>query len=134
MTLTGRTRQRLLVDRDTFLARLSEEIERAERYDHSFTMLLLQAPEEAVGRNRVGTLFRVAMAARSLVRGCDLVTVFESPGLFAVLLPETGPSGAARVLERFQANIVDESGAWDVRLAVYPHDRENIEAFLQKAA
>jgi hypothetical protein len=133
MTLRPGKRQRLLVDGATFVERVADEIERSERYGHPFTMLLLEAPA-GLGMSRIETLRRVAAAARSLVRGCDLVAVFEKPGVFAVLLPETTVSGAARVLERFQAQIADASGAWNVRLAVYPYDRGTIETFLRKAA
>ncbi|HXF52287.1 MAG TPA: hypothetical protein VNM43_11470 [Dehalococcoidia bacterium] len=133
MNVRPRKRQRLLVDAATFVQRVEEEIERSDRYGHPFTMLLLEAPAGlAVGR--LETLRRVAAAARSLVRGCDLVAVFERPGMFAVLLPETTVSGAARVLERFQTQIDDASGTWNVRLAMYPYDRAAIEAFLRKAA
>lgn len=132
-TLRPRKRQRLLVDGATFVQRVAEEIERSDRYGHPFTMLLIEAPA-GLGASRLETLRRVATAARALVRGCDLVAVFEKPSLFAVLLPETTVSGAARVLERFQTQITDASGAWNVRLAVYPYDRSAIETFLRKAA
>lgn len=128
-----RKRQRLLVDGATFVQRVQEEIERSDRYGHPFTMLLLEAPA-GLGVGRLETLRRVAAAARSLVRGCDLVAVFERPGLFAVLLPETTVHGAARVLERFQTQMDDASGTWNVRLTIYPYDRGAIEAFLRKAA
>lgn len=133
MNLRSRKRQRLLVDGATFVQRVQEEIERSDRYGHPFTMLLLEAPA-GLGVGRLETLRRVAAAARSLVRGCDLVAVFERPGLFAVLLPETTVHGAARALERFQTQIDDASGAWNVRLTIYPYDRGAIEAFLRKAA
>lgn len=134
MPLRAPRRQRLLVDATTFLERVADEMERSERYGHPFTMLLIEVPSALEKKSRLRTLRAVAVAARSLVRGCDLVAVFERPEMFAVLLPETTVAGAARVLERFQTQIADGSGTWNVRLAIYPYDRGAIEMFLRKAA
>lgn len=123
----------LTVEGDEFRSRLAEEIKRSERYDHPFTVLILRPPNTLDKREMVGSPWFDSLV-RSLVRGCDVVAVFEDEPAVAVLLPETAVSGAGALLERLKPAIADANHEWDYTLFQYPLNREKIENFMDRAA
>ena len=123
----------LTVEGDEFRSRLAEEMKRSERYDHPFTVLILRPPNTLGKREMVGSPWFDSLV-RSLVRGCDVVAVFEDEPAVAVLLPETTVSGAGALLERLMSAIPDANHEWEYTLLEYPLNREKIENFMDQAA
>lgn len=124
-------RQPVLVEAEAFLTRLSEEIARSDRYDHTFTLLVLLPP---TGDKEPPPASWLESLATGLIRGCDIVTVFEGQRAIAVLLPETGVAGGNVLLERFRAAIGDDEFTWQARLLEYPTNREAITELTEEAA
>ena len=102
----------LIVESDDFLARLAEEVKRSDRYEHPFTVLVLRHPVRS-GRWAANWFESVASG---LIRGCDIVSVFEAEHIVAVLLPETGISGGSALLERLRTANAEADREWDCRL------------------
>jgi PleD family two-component response regulator len=123
----------LTVEGDEFRSRLAEEIKRSERYEHPFTVLILRPPRTSGKREMAGSPWFDSLV-RSLVRGCDVVAVFEDEPAVAVLLPETAVSGASALLERLMSIIPDANHEWGYTLLEYPLNREKIENFMDQAA
>jgi hypothetical protein len=117
----------------TFVDFLNEEIERCERYERNFALLLVHVPTTGTDLERTDALHRASVLTRRLVRGCDLIASFEGSGLLSALLPETGPEGAAVVLDRFASQMGEPSAGWIVKLATYPEHTELIDYFLTRA-
>ncbi len=122
-----------IVEGDEFHSRLAEEIERSDRYDHPFTVLILRSPETSGKGEMVGLAWFDSLVG-SLVRGCDVVAVSKDEPVVAVLLPETTVSGAGALLERLISAIPDADHEWEYTLLEYPLNREKIENFMDKAA
>ena len=123
----------LIVKGDEFRARLAEEIERSQRYEHPFSILVMRPPKTAGKREMLASPWFDSLV-RSLVRGCDVVTVLELGHTIAILLPETDVSGAGSLLERLIAAIDDENQEWEYTLFEYPLNQATIEDFLEQAA
>jgi hypothetical protein len=123
----------LTVEGDEFRSRLAEEIKRSERYEHPFTVLVLRPPITSAKEEMVGSPWFDSLV-RTLVRGCDVVAVFEDEPAVAVLLPETAVSGAGALLERLTSAIGDANQEWECTVFEYPLNREKIEDFLGRAA
>jgi hypothetical protein len=124
-------RQAVLVEAEEFLVRLSEEIARSDRYEHAFTLLVLLPP---VVDGETPPAAWLESLATGLIRGCDIVTIFEGQRAIAALLPETGVSGGNALLERFRSAIGDTDCAWQARLLEYPANREAIIELTEEAA
>ena len=124
----------LIVKGDEFRSRLAEEIERSERYEHPFSILVMRPPETAGKRETIKASPWFQSLVRSLVRGCDVVAVLELGHTIAVLLPETDVSGAGSLLERLIATIDDSKQEWEYTLFEYPLNQATIEDFLEQAA
>jgi len=83
-----------LRNRRFFEERLEEEIEKARRYGHPLTCIVIDADNYDVIANKMGTmsahdvLAEVAMVIRSHTRSFDIVARYDRQ-LFAVLLPHT---------------------------------------------
>ena len=58
-----------IVEGDEFHSRLAAEIERSDRYDHPFTVLILRSPETSGEGEMVGSAWFDSLVS-SLVRGC----------------------------------------------------------------
>lgn len=128
---SGQT-QPILIEPEEFQARLAEEIARSDRYEHAFTILVLRPPK---GHDEPPPPASwLESLATSLVRGCDVVSIFDSEGVIAVLLPETGVAGGSAVLERFRVAIGDADRDWEARLLEYPANREAIVDLTEQAA
>lgn len=122
-----------IVERDEFHSRLAEEIEQSDRYDHPFTVLILRLPDTSAKGEMVGSPWFDSLVS-SLVRGCDVVAVFQDDPAVAVLLPETAVSGAVALLERLISAIPDANHEWEYALLEYPLNREKIERLMDRAA
>jgi len=123
--------QPVIVEADEFLARLSEEIKRSDRYNHPFTVLILRPP---AGQADAPTPSWLESLALGLVRGCDIISVFEAQGVVAVLLPETGVAGGSALLERFRTVIADSEEEWDFKLVEYPTNQDAFAELTGRAA
>jgi hypothetical protein len=121
------------IDGKEFRARLAEEIKRSQRYEHPFAVLLLRPPMASTGQNVLGSPWFDSLIC-ALREGCDVVAVFDDGPVVAVLLPETRISGAGALLERLSAAIGDSKSGWQCAVFEYPHNREKIEHFLDRAA
>jgi diguanylate cyclase (GGDEF)-like protein len=103
---------------EIFERRVREEFERARRYSLSFSLILLGVDELDRVRERQGSeaaerLKRdVAEALRRELRVPDFVADY-GPNEFAIVLPETGPTGARQSVIRVRE-----------RLAVVPSDSD----------
>lgn len=124
----------LIVNGEEFRTRLAEEIERSERYEHPFSILVMRPPKTAGERETIKASPWFDSLIRSLVRGCDVVSVLELGPTIAVLLPETDVSGAGSLLERLIAAIDDKNQEWEYTLFEYPLNQASIEDFLEQAA
>ncbi len=125
--------QPLMVKGEEFLTRLSDEIERSDRYEHPFCVLTFQPPEEAQDMSSLSPEW-LESTASGLTRGCDIVTVLRNVPMLIVLLPETGISGAASVLDRLRAAIGDSDGEWEYGLFEYPQNKVQLQELMRAAA
>jgi hypothetical protein len=117
-----------------FIERLTDEVERSNRYRRPFALLLLQAPAGAATEERSRALRRAVAMARRHFRATDRITSFERAATLAMLLPETGQEAARLVLDRFAAEIAGAGPAWTLKLAAWPEDTDVINYFVQRAA
>jgi diguanylate cyclase (GGDEF)-like protein len=120
---------------DTLDQRVREEFERARRYSLSFSLILLGVDELDRVREREGSeaaerLKReVAEALRRELRLPDFVARY-GPNEFAIVLPETGPTGARQSVLRVRERLAVVPSDGDPRLehprfsagiVTYPH-------------
>jgi diguanylate cyclase (GGDEF)-like protein len=100
-----------LANRRGLEERLQEEIARAIRYGHPFSMLMIDLDDFKVVNDRFGhaagdrALESVAAVIQESIRTIDIASRFGGEE-FVVLLPETALSGAAVVAERIQSGVV----------------------------
>lgn len=109
------------------------EIERYDRYQRRFSLLLAKAPTEGNELDRVMALRRAADALDRSIRACDLAALFQRYGLIATLLPEVGLDGARVVRERFISIVGGQGTGWTFKMAAYPEHAEIIEEFADRA-
>ena len=122
-------------DLQTLERRVREEFERARRYSLSFSLILLGVDELHQVREREGSeaaerLKRdVAEALRRELRLPDFVAGY-GPNEFAIVLPETGPTGARQSVLRVRERLAVVPSEGDPRLehprfsagiVTYPH-------------
>ncbi len=119
-----------------FLERLSNEIARAARYERVFSLVLFRPPANVADAERSLLLDWGAAVGRSHVRTCDIVGILPDEALFAIILPETGATGAMVVRERFTSldRLAARRGVevepWASESFSYPEAARVIEAFL----
>ncbi|MFM1918849.1 MAG: hypothetical protein RLZZ303_483 [Candidatus Hydrogenedentota bacterium] len=108
-----------LRNRRYFLERLQEEVEKAHRYNHPVSCLVVDVDEVRSVEQQAGhpdheeVLVEVAVAMRQRSRNYDIVARIES-GLFAAVLPHAPLDDAviyARKIEDEFAHIEDHNGA-----------------------
>ena len=119
----------------TLERRVREEFERARRYSLSFSLILLGVDELDRVREREGSeaaerLKRdVAEALRRELRLPDFVTDY-GPNEFAIVLPETGPTGARQSVLRVRERLAlvpsegdprAEHARFSAGIVTYPH-------------
>lgn len=122
-------------EQQTLDRRVREEFERARRYSLSFSLILLGVDELERVREREGSeaaerLKRdVAEALRRELRLPDFVARY-GPNEFAIVLPETGPTGARQSVLRVRERLAVVPSDGDPRLehprfsagiVTYPH-------------
>ena len=115
--------------------RMREEFERARRYSLSFSLVLLGVDELRGVRERLGANVAdqlkcdVADALRRELRLPDFVVGY-GPSEFAIVLPETGPTGARQSVVRVRERLAVVPSNGDPRLehprfsagiVTYPH-------------
>jgi diguanylate cyclase (GGDEF)-like protein len=116
-----------LYDRRYFDDRLNDELVRARRYNRPLSVLLIEVNGLRRLNNARGTaagdaaLKRIADALGANCRSVDVVARYGGDG-FAVLLPETGPEGAAALAARIRGFTADDpDGLWlSLGFASYP--------------
>lgn len=123
----------LVVAGEEFLTRLSDEIERSDRYGHPFSILTFQPPEDAKSMSSLSPEW-LESTASGLTRGCDIVTLVKDVPMLIVMLPETDISGAASVLERLRGAIGDSDGEWEYGLFEYPQNKVQLQELMRDAA
>lgn len=102
-----------LANRHKFLERFNLECDRLQRYGHPLSLLVIDVDHFKRVNDRYGHLVgdvvlkRVATLLETTVRSTDLVARFGGEE-FIVLLPETGPKGAALLAEALRARIGGE--------------------------
>ncbi len=125
---------RRLCTPEMFVDYLRVEIERNTRYRRPFTIVLIQTPALDDTAVRLEATQAASAHALALVRSCDLVTSFESRGLVAAFLPETGPDGARTVFGRVSEEVAEPEAGWTVKMATYPEHFRVIDYFLERIA
>jgi GGDEF domain-containing protein len=119
-----------------FLARLTEEVQRAERYGRLLALCVLE-PEDPMARLDGEFRGKVGRAVRGHLRGSDFATVGHS-GRLLVLLPETVEPAAERAARRLVAtlNSLMAEGKplpWRAALVWYPRHGKNPQQLLDSA-
>jgi diguanylate cyclase (GGDEF)-like protein len=106
--------------RTVFLAALEKEIQRAERFGHSFALILLDVDRLAEINATHGygagdrVIERIGIVVRNYFRETDWVAR-SSGDAFAVLLPETQRANAERLAERVRSMIQERLQLRDYR-------------------
>lgn len=119
-----------------FLARLTEEIHRAERYGRVLALCVLEPEDPSV---RLDQAFRgkVGRAVRGHLRGSDFATVGHSGKLLVLFseIAEPAAEGAARRLVRTLNSLLAEGEPlrWRAALVWYPRDGKNADQLLDWA-
>jgi diguanylate cyclase (GGDEF)-like protein/PAS domain S-box-containing protein len=121
---------------------LGTEIERSGRTGRPFAVLLLDVDGLKDINDRYGhlaggrVLCRVGDVLRLVCRAIDTAARYGGDE-FAVILPETNASAAARVASRIRERMATDTAqpalSASIGVAVYPRDGETIEGLLQKA-
>ncbi|MFY9268905.1 MAG: diguanylate cyclase [Candidatus Manganitrophaceae bacterium] len=131
-----------------FQKRLSEEIERAERYDKTLSLMMLDIDHFKVFNDTYGhpvgdaILKEIAKMIRQGIRAIDFPTRYGGEE-FAVILPETAGANALKVAERIRQSIdsapfVTPAGqpvrlSVSVGIAFFPEDGKKREALILAA-
>ena len=93
-----------------FYQALRRELERARRYRHNLSLLIIDVDDFKQFNDRYGhpagdfALRRVSELLRKCARGTDIISRYGGEE-FAVILPESTPAGALMVAERIKAEI-----------------------------
>lgn len=115
-------------DRPYLQSRIREEIDRARRYGHPFSLLILEAHPAADGlpiRKKVDLAIERVCAG---LRPSDIVArAFDDT--VVILLVETDATGARDALFRLRNRLFNAGKAsWSVASFTFPRDEEAIEA------
>jgi diguanylate cyclase (GGDEF)-like protein len=96
--------------------RLTHEFQRARRYKHPFTCVLIDIDHFKMVNDNYGhpigdkVLIEVAIAIRGAIRNTDMVARFGGEE-FIVLAPETAPPAAGLVADRIRTAITERTAA-----------------------
>lgn len=127
-----------------FAARLSEEIQRAQRYGHELALLIVDSDALKLVNDRLGhaagneLLVSLARTLRQQVRASDLLARFGGDE-FVILQPETGIDPACATAERIRASAYAASDAAGVErsvsvgVATYPGSARDPDALFSAA-
>jgi len=119
-----------------FARRITEELERAKRFDLGLAMVLIDLSGEATVDDP--TLLRVTAAVRQELRGSDVLGTLDD-GRIAAVLVHTDRAGVTSVVPRLRRRVADVTqalGAARARLgrAVLSDDCRTTSALLSQAA
>ena len=117
-----------------FRQRLAEEIARADRYQRSFVVVLLE-PANLLADPTDDMYARAAKALRQSLRFSDFAGQFDEER-FLALLPETDRAGAKIVGHRLLADLRSSSEPpirWRGALVTYPEDGDDPDALIDRA-
>jgi len=136
---------RWLFDREWLHLRLEEEVERAQRYQHSLTLLLfvfenLDEVAKSAGRHQTEVFLRKAAAViRNQIRGPDILAGLGTASI-AVLMTETSKAAAVQVQLRVASRLFRMRFAADgpqpllfLGAAACPDDDDSAAGLLQAA-
>ena len=132
-----------------FAGQLEKEMQRARRYDHPLSLVLvdmdsLKAYNDEHGHLQgSGALKEIGRVLKGCCRAVDIPAKYGGDE-FALILPETTKSGAASLAERVCARVRERScqlrgtertGSLSVSIGVsaFPEDSDNIWDLLEKA-
>jgi len=134
-----------LANRAHFEARVAEEIEKAKRYGHPFSILWCD-PERFAALNQAygraygdSCLVSLAGLLKASLRKSDFVARLGPGDEFAVLLPHQSPEQAQAASERFQAALAAHTFPRRRRLRVsvgvasYPDEAHDVASLLLRA-
>ena len=99
-----------LANRRAFDDRLADEIRRSKRYDHPFTLVMMDINKFKAVNDTFGhlvgdqTLQKVAFCLLNSVRDTDFVARYGGDE-FALILPETSKENAAILIEKIRNNL-----------------------------
>jgi len=114
-----------VANRRTFFDLGSQEIQRAQRYPHSFTVVFIDLDNFKTINDRLGhqvgdlLLCSVAKTLEANTRSTDLVARLGGDE-FVMLLAETGPEDAVAVVQKLR-NLLDQtmqSNRWEVTFSI----------------
>lgn len=117
-----------------FRQRLAEEIARADRYQHSLVVVLME-PANLLAGATDEAYARAAKALRRSLRGSDFAGQFDEER-FLALLPETDREGARIVGHRLLADLrasSDPPVRWRGALVTYPEDGADPDSLIDRA-
>ena len=117
-----------------FRQRLGEEIARAERYQRSLVVMLLE-PANLLAEPAEEAYARAAKALRQSLRFSDFAGQFDEER-FLALLPETDREGARVVGHRLLADLRSSSEPtirWRGVLVTYPEDGADADRLIDRA-
>lgn len=124
--------------------RLAEEIQRATRYGHELSLIIVDSDALKRVNDRLGhvagneLLVALARTIRQHVRATDLVARYGGDE-FVILQPETGMESARRTAERIRAEAYaasDQAGverSVSVGIATFPGSAQGPDALFQQA-
>ncbi|MCE5228050.1 GGDEF domain-containing protein [bacterium] len=117
-----------------FHTRLKEEIVRSERYRHYLSLILIHV--ELKDRQSTQQITReISRIGRELMSGLtrrnDVVALYSKRQMI-VMLPETGPRGAALLMNRFMSTFPNNGRRMTCSILSYPNDATNIEMVLNQ--
>lgn len=139
-----------LANRRAFNDRLDEEIRRSKRYEHSFTLVMMDINGFKVVNDTFGhpvgdlTLQQVASCLVSSVRDTDFVARYGGDE-FSLILPETSKEKATMLIEKINQNITNWDMPWPENesmlflveaasgIASYPEDAQTAEELISLA-
>ncbi len=136
-------------NRSWFEERLTEEVERAKRYEECFSLLILDLDDFKLINDRYGHLTGdvclkgVAEVLRRIVRYMDIPTRFGGEE-FCVILPRTKKSEALIIAQRIRRGIeefkfdgnnvcAEEGMTASIGLAEFPTDADSEEKLIERA-
>jgi diguanylate cyclase (GGDEF)-like protein len=131
-----------VLNRSALDERLPGEIERARRYDHPLTLLMVDLDDFKTVNDTRGhlagdaVLVDVANQLTGVMRRSDLVVRFGGEE-FVMVLPETGEAAAFALAERLRRRVIESPGSQGVTLsvgiAVFPDAADSPDELIQCA-
>ena len=120
-----------LGDQTYFQRHLSHEFDRARRYCHFFSVILMHlslgATEDTVNYDHQIRLLKIAF--ENLRRRSDIIARYQKKQI-VLLLPETEETGAENLAERLSAAVNLQEGQLRYKILIYPSSASKCEDLL----